>query len=74
MVHRGDPLPAIGAHTFTTADDYQTQIDFPIFEGERRVSAGNQQIGQFVIKDLPEQLRGVHKINVKVEVDANGAY
>ena len=34
IIDRNSVLPASGSSDYTTVDDYQTEITFPVYEGE----------------------------------------
>ena len=43
-----------------------------VFEGERAMTKDNNELGNFKLEGIPPARRGVHKIEVSFDVDANG--
>merc|ERR1712194_467811 len=62
----------MGAQTFSTAADNQTQVGIKVFQGEREMAADNKLLGQFDLVGLPPAPRGVPQIEVSFDIDANG--
>lgn len=58
--------------TFTTLEDFQTEIDVAIYEGERSTTDGNNLLGKFVIDGIERAKAGVPQIVVTFDIDANG--
>ena len=57
---------------FSTASDNQPSVDIHVLQGEREMAAGNKTLGRFELSDIPPAPRGVPKIEVKFDIDANG--
>ena len=55
---------------FSTAADNQTAVDIHILQGERPMANQNKTLGNFVRRDPPA--RGVPRIEVTFDIDANG--
>ncbi len=72
IIPRNTPLPASGAHVFTTAVDYQTSMDIHVLQGERALAGDNVSLGRFQLDGLPPALRGVAKVEVAFEADVDG--
>lgn len=51
---------------------FQDSIDVCVFEGERGCTDGNNLLGQFTITGIERAKRGVPKIDVTFDLDANG--
>jgi molecular chaperone DnaK (HSP70) len=58
---------------FTTLEDFQTEIDICVYEGERASTDGNNLLGKFVISGIERAKAGVPKIVVTFDLDANGS-
>ncbi|MGH3506624.1 MAG: Hsp70 family protein, partial [Nocardioidaceae bacterium] len=56
----------------TTADDNQPSVEIKVAQGERQMWAQNQPLGNFELTGLPPAPRGVPKIEVTFDIDANG--
>jgi len=72
IVKRNTPIPCRKSDTFTTLEDYQTEIDVCIYEGERATTDGNNLLGKFVISGIERAKTGVPKVVVTFDLDANG--
>jgi len=72
LITRNTVVPSKKTKTYTTVSDYQTQLVIKVFEGEHHMTKGNRLLGQFDLTDIPAAPRGVPKIDVTFEVDANG--
>ena len=72
LIDRGTTLPVRKTETFTTASDNQPAVTLKIFQGERDIAAQNKLIGNFDLDGIPPAPRGVPKLEVTFDVDANG--
>ena len=72
LIGRNTPIPVKRAETFTTAADMQTSVTVHVFQGERPIAADNTSLGQFNLDGLPPAPRGVPKIDVSFDIDADG--
>jgi molecular chaperone DnaK len=72
MIKRNTQVPAEFVETFTTANDNQTSVDVKVYQGERPRVANNHCLGEFQLEDIKPAPRGIPKIKVVFEVDANG--
>ena len=72
VVPRNTPVPLKKSSEFTTVEDYQTEIDVRIFEGERETTDGNHLLGEFNITGIERAKKGEAKIDVTFEVSTNG--
>jgi molecular chaperone DnaK len=72
LIPRNAPIPVKRTETFTTAADMQTAVTVHVFQGERPFSADNTSLGEFNLEGLAPAPRGVPKIEVTFDIDANG--
>jgi molecular chaperone DnaK len=72
LVAKDASLPAEGALEFTTAQDGQDAINFPIFEGDAEVAAQNFLLGEMRIDALEPAPAGVPRIRVRLRLNPEG--
>jgi heat shock protein 1/8 len=72
LIKRNTPIPVRKTKQYSTEEDYQEGVDIVVFEGERSVTDGNNLLGQFNISGIERAKRGVPKIDVTFDIDANG--
>ena len=72
LIVRNTPIPVKRAEIFTTAADMQTAVTVHVFQGERPFAADNTSLGEFNLEGIPPTPRGVPKIEVTFDIDANG--
>lgn len=72
MIKRNTQVPTEYRETFTTAEDNQRSVDVKVFQGERPQTKHNHFLGEFKLDNIPVMRRGVPKIDVVFEVDADG--
>lgn len=72
VVPRNTTVPTIKRRTFTTVDDHQTTVQFPVYQGERVNCAENTLLGEFDLKGIPPMRAGEPVLEAIFEVDANG--
>jgi molecular chaperone DnaK len=72
LLARNTPIPVKRSEIFTTAADMQTAVTIHVFQGERPFAADNTSLGEFNLDGLVPAPRGVPKIEVTFDIDANG--
>ena len=72
IIERNTTIPTSKKQTFSTAADNQTSVDVHVLQGEREMAAGNKTLGRFELSGIPPAPRGVPKIEVAFDIDANG--
>jgi molecular chaperone DnaK len=72
VIERNSTIPLRNSLTFTTVADNQSTVEIHILQGEREVAHGNRSLGKFELVGIPAAPRGVPRIDVTFEVDANG--
>eukprot|EP00923_Selenidium_pygospionis_P022123 GHVN01038278.1.p1 GENE.GHVN01038278.1~~GHVN01038278.1.p1 ORF type:complete len:624 (-),score=83.73 GHVN01038278.1:19-1890(-) len=72
LIERNTTIPARKTQTFTTAADGQTEVQVKVYQGERQLVEGNRLLGEFVLSGFVPAPKGVPKIEISFEIDANG--
>jgi len=72
LIPRNTTIPMKKTQEFSTAADNQTSVTIKVFQGEREMAASNNMLGAFDLTGLPPAPRGVPKIEVTFDIDANG--
>ncbi|MCS7236041.1 MAG: molecular chaperone DnaK [Armatimonadota bacterium] len=72
LIPRNTTIPTRKSETFTTAEDGQTQVEIHVLQGERPMARDNRTLGRFILDGIPPAPRGVPKIEVTFDIDANG--
>ena len=72
MIKRNTQVPSEYKEVFTTAIDNQTEVDVKVYQGERPRVVNNHYLGEFKLENIKPSPRGIPKIDVIFDVDANG--
>ena len=72
MIPRNTTIPTQKKEVFSTASDSQPSVEIHIVQGERGESKFNRTLGRFHLEGIMPAPRGVPKIEVMFDLDANG--
>lgn len=72
LIDRNTTIPTRKEEVFSTAADGQTAVSVNIFQGEREIAQHNKKLGDFELSGIMPAPRGVPKIKVAFDIDANG--
>ena len=72
MIERNTTIPTRRAEVFSTAADNQPAVEVHVLQGERKFAKDNVTLGKFFLEGIPQAPRGIPKIEVTFDIDANG--
>lgn len=72
IIDRNTTIPTSKSQVFSTAADNQPSVDIHVLQGEREFAKDNKTLGRFELTGIPAAPRGVPKIEVTFDIDANG--
>jgi molecular chaperone DnaK len=72
LITRNTTIPAEKSEVFTTSVDNQPFVPIHVLQGERKMAADNRSLVRFELTGIPPAPRGVPKIQVTFQLDANG--
>jgi len=72
LIERNTAIPANSKQVYSTAADNQNAVDIVVVQGERQFSRDNKKLGEFRLDGILPAPRGVPKIEVSFDIDANG--
>ena len=72
MIPRNTTIPTRKSQMFSTYSDNQPSVEIKVLQGEHPLSRDNKQLGKFRLDGIPLVPRGVPKIEVTFDIDANG--
>lgn len=72
IIEANTTIPCKRSEVFSTAEDNQTEVTIHVIQGERPLASQNKSIGRFNLTGIAPAQRGVPKIEVSFDVDANG--
>ena len=72
LIERNTTIPTRKSEAFSTAADNQSSVEIKVHQGERAMAQDNRLLGVFQLGNIPPAARGVPKIEVTFDIDANG--
>ncbi len=72
MIPRNTTIPTQKKEVFSTATDSQPSVEVHVMQGERTEARYNRTLGKFHLEGIMPAPRGVPKIEVAFDIDANG--
>jgi molecular chaperone DnaK len=72
LITRNTALPARATEIFSTTIDNQPFVNVHVLQGERQMAADNKSLAHFELTGIPPAPRGVPKIEVAFDIDADG--
>ncbi len=72
LISRNSTLPVRYSQIFTTAANFQSNVEIHVLQGERSMARDNKTIGKFKLTGIKRAPRGIPQIEVTFDLDANG--
>lgn len=72
LIESNTTIPTKKSEVFSTAADNQPSVEIHVLQGERPMAKDNRTLGRFHLDGIPTAPRGVPKIEVTFDIDANG--
>jgi molecular chaperone DnaK len=72
LIPRNTTIPTRKEEVFSTAEDSQTKVEIHVLQGERAEANSNRTLGRFHLEGIMPAPRGIPKIKVIFDIDANG--
>ncbi len=72
LIGRNTSLPARATEIFSTTIDNQPFVNVHVLQGEREMATDNKSLAHFELTGIPPAPRGVPKIEVSFDIDADG--
>ncbi|HEU0034514.1 MAG TPA: molecular chaperone DnaK [Kofleriaceae bacterium] len=72
LIPRNTAIPARATEVFSTTIDNQPFVNVHVLQGEREMAGDNKSLAHFELTGIPPAPRGVPKIEVSFDIDADG--
>jgi len=72
LIPRNTTIPVRRSDIFSTSENNQSQVEIHVLQGEREMAEHNKSLGRFKLAGIPPAPRGMPKIQVSFDIDANG--
>ncbi len=72
LIERNSTIPTRATEIFSTAVDNQDFVNVHVLQGEREMAEDNKSLAYFQLVGIPPAPRGVPRIEVAFDLDANG--
>ena len=72
VLDRNSTIPTRKSKIFSTAANFQTNVEIKVYQGERQFARDNKLIGNFRLNGIKRAMAGVPQIEVTFDMDVNG--
>ena len=72
IIERNETLPCRRTRTYVTVQNNQTQMTFPIYQGDNLVADDNLKLGELTVTKIPRAAKGEQGVDVTFLYDING--
>ncbi len=72
LIAKNSTIPTFKSKIFTTTEDNQKAVNIALYMGQNESIRENEFICNLVLDGIPPAKKGIPKIEVKIDIDANG--
>ena len=72
IIQKNSSIPIVAKQTYTTTEDNQESVSVKVYEGEREFVENNHLLGTFELSGIQKAIKGIPKIEIEFNIDANG--
>ncbi len=72
LIPRNSAIPTRVSKIFTTAGNFQKDVEIKVYQGERKYTRDNKLLGNFRLSGIKRAMAGVPQIEVTFDIDVNG--
>ena len=72
LIEKNTTIPTRKSEVFSTAEDNQPAVSIHVLQGEREMAGDNKTLGRFELTGIAPAQRGLPRIEVVFDIDANG--
>jgi heat shock protein 1/8 len=72
LITRQETIPCQHTKTYYTSKDNQTSVLIKVFEGERQMTADNNNLGEFELSGIPPKPKAQSEVQVTFTLDTDG--
>lgn len=72
IIPRNSPIPTRASKVYTTAGNFQRDVEIKVYQGERKYTRDNKLLGNFRLTGIKRAMAGIPQIEVTFDMDANG--
>lgn len=72
LIPSNTPLPTRKSDEFSTLEDFQSNVEINVYQGDRKIASDNIFLESFTLNNLEQANAGIPKIEVNFEIDIDG--
>tara|TARA_B100000212_G_C27380327_1_gene536757 strand:- start:1238 stop:3373 length:2136 start_codon:yes stop_codon:yes gene_type:complete len=72
LIPANTSLPTSKSKEFTTLDDFQSNVEVKVYQGDRKIASDNIFLEKFILRNLEQTYAGIPRIEVNFEIDIDG--
>ena len=72
LIPANTALPTSRSKEFTTLEDFQSNVEVNVYQGDRKIASDNIFLEKFILRNLEQAYAGIPRIEVNFEIDIDG--